>query len=217
LLDTYEQERRPHAKAMIDLAKMMGRLVMPSNHAAAFMTHGLMSVMTRIPRLKRLFENLEIKPPNRFKAGCFIKAVRGAKLRRGEQMPQAWLKPQAGGEVVLSDDVLGTGLVMVGFGVDPSAGLTPALVQAWAASGGRFIQIDPRGQMARTSALSRWEDLSGALMPAVVPVGWLAIVRPDKVVMHDGPSAQAPALLMQAMNLYADQFGKPTATVASVT
>lgn len=216
LLDTYDQERRPHAKAMINLAKMMGRLVMPSNHAAAFMTHGLMSAMTRIPRLKRLFENLEIKPPNRFKAGCFVAPMRGASLRRGGQLPQTWLKPQAGGEVVLSDDVLGTGLVMVGFGVDPSAGLTPALAQAWAASGGSFIQINPCGQMAPTSVLSRWEDLSGVLMPSLVPVGWLAIVRPDKVVMHDGPSTEAATLLKQAMSLYADPFGKATTAVASV-
>jgi 3-(3-hydroxy-phenyl)propionate hydroxylase len=215
LLDTYDQERRPHAQAMIDLAKMMGRLVMPSNHAAAFMTHGIMRVMTRIPRLKRLFENLEIKPPNRFKVGCFIKPVRGAKLRRGEQMPQAWLKPQAGGEVALSDDVLGTGLAMVGFGVDPSEGLAPALAQAWAASGGSFIQINPRGHMARTSSLSPWEDLSGCLMPSVVPVGWLAIVRPDKVVMHDGPSNQAAALLQQAMRLYVEQTGMRSVTVAT--
>ncbi len=215
LLDTYDQERRPHAKAMIDLAKMMGRLVMPSNHAAAFLTHGFMSVMTRIPRLRRLFENLEIKPPNQFKAGCFVKPLRGALLRRGGQMPQVWLKPQSGGEVMLSDDVFGTGLAMVGFGIDPSASLSPALVQAWTASGGRFIQIDPRGQMARTSALSRWEDLSGTLMPTVVPIGWVAIIRPDKVVMHDGPSTKASLLLDQAMCLYADLSSKYTAAVAS--
>jgi 3-(3-hydroxy-phenyl)propionate hydroxylase len=216
LLDTYDQERRPHAKAMIDLAKLMGRLVMPSNHVAAFVTHGFMSVMTRIPRLKRLFENLEIKPPNQFKAGCFVKPRRGARLRRGGQMPQVWLKPQAGGEVVLSDDVLGQGLAMVGFGVDPSAGLPPALKQAWAAVGGSFIQIDPRGQMARTSALSRWEDLGGALMPSVVPVGWLAIVRPDKVLMHDGPSTDASLLLKQAMRLYVDASWQGVAGMAAV-
>lgn len=203
LLETYDQERRPHAKAMIDLAKLMGRLVMPSNHAAAFLTHGFMRAMNRIPRLRRLFENLEIKPANHFKKGCFVKQTRGASLRRGGQMPQVWLKSQAGGEVVLSDDILGSGLAMVGFGVDPSAGLTPALTQAWTATGGRFIQIDPRGQMARTSTLSRWEDLSGFLMPSVVPVGWLAIVRPDKVVMHDGTSMDAALMLKQAMSLYA--------------
>ena len=215
LLDTYDQERRPHAKAMIDLAKMMGRLVMPSNQVAAFLTHGFMRVMTRIPRMRRLFESLEIKPPNQFKVGCFVQPLRGARLRRGGQMPQVWLKPPSGGEVVLSDDVFGTGLVMAGFGVDPSAGLAPALTQAWAASGGRFIQIDPRGQMARTSALSRWEDLSGALMPTVVPVGWVAIVRPDKVVMHDGPSTESSTLLKQAMRLYADLSERDAATAFS--
>lgn len=204
LLDTYDQERRPHAKAMIDLAQWMGRLVMPSNRATALLIHGFMRVMNRIPRLKRLFENLEIKPPNQFKLGCFVKPLRGAPLRRGGQMPQVWLKPLSGGAVMLSDDVFGTGLVMVGFGVDPSAHLPPALIQAWTASGGRFMQIDPRGQMARTSALSRWEDISGALMPSVVPVGWVAIVRPDKVVMHDGPSTEASVLLGQAMHLYTE-------------
>lgn len=214
LLDTYDQERRPHAKAMIDLARMMGRLVMPSNRASAFMAHGAMSMMTRIPRLRRLFENLEIKPPNRFKAGCFVKPLRGASLRRGEQMPQVWLKPQAGGEVVLSDDVLGCGLALVGFGIDPSAGLAPALAQAWSASGGRFVHINPRGQMARTSSLSLWEDIGGSLMPSVVPVGWLAIVRPDKVVMHDGPGLDGAALLEQAMGLYSDCGGKALVSVS---
>ena len=29
ILDTYDEERRPHAKAMINLAKFMGKLVMP--------------------------------------------------------------------------------------------------------------------------------------------------------------------------------------------
>lgn len=215
LLDTYDQERRPHAKAMINLAKMMGRLVMPSNHAAAFVTHGLMRVMTRIPRLRRLFENLEIKPRNRFASGCFVKPVRSARLARGEQMPQVWLKPQAGGEVMLSDDVLGTGMVMVGFGVDPSAGLSPALVQAWSASGGRFAQINPRGPMARTSSLALWEDFGGNLMPSVVPVGWVAVVRPDKVVMHDGPCSEASALLAQVMGLYTAVTSTGTVAIAS--
>lgn len=201
LLDSYAQERRPHAKAMIDLAKKMGQLVMPSNHVAAFMVHGLMRMGNLVPRLRRLFEDLEIKPANRFKAGCFIQPANGARLRRGQQMPQVWLKPHAGGEAVLSDDVLGTGLAMVGFGVDPSALLSSDEVQAWTMAGGRFVQINPRGHMARTSSLSPWEDLTGGLMPAVTPVGWVAIVRPDKVVMHDGPAADTPSMLKQARAL----------------
>jgi 3-(3-hydroxy-phenyl)propionate hydroxylase len=203
LLDSYAQERRPHAKAMIDLAKYMGRLVMPRNHVAAFMVHGFMRMGNLVPRLRSLFEDLEIKPVNRFKTGCFIQPARGARLRRGQQMPQVWLKPQGGGQASLSDDVLGTGLAMVGFGVDASASLSAEDVQAWTAAGGRFVQINPRGHMACTSSLSPWEDLTGGLMPAVAPLGWVAIVRPDKVVMHDGPVADTLSMLKQARALLA--------------
>lgn len=216
LLDTYDQERRPHATAMINLAKMMGRLVMPSNRAAAFVTHGLMRAMTFIPRLRCLFEELEIKPRNRFKAGCFVKHARGCRLRRGEQLPQVWLKPGDGGEAVLSDDVLGTGMAMVGFGVDPTAGLSPGLAQAWTASGGRFAQINPRGQLARTSSLSVWQDMAGCLMSSTVPVGWVAIVRPDKVVMHDGPHTRASAMLEDVMPWFAGFGSTDVMDMASV-
>ena len=48
ILDSYDQERSPHAKAMINLAKFMGRLVMPRSASVAMLTHGLM----RLARLK---------------------------------------------------------------------------------------------------------------------------------------------------------------------
>lgn len=213
LLDSYAQERRPHAKAMIDLAQLMGRLVMPSNRATALIVHGGMKLLSRIPRLKCLFENLEIKPANRFKTGCFVRPGGPTTLCRGGQVPQVWLKPEAGGEVVLSDDVLGTGLSMVGFGVDPSSALSSTEVLAWATAGGNFVQINPRGHMAGASSLRTWEDLTGGLMPNVVPVGWVAIVRPDKVVMHDGPAEAAPSLLRQAHALLMgpDAIRKPLA------
>jgi 3-(3-hydroxy-phenyl)propionate hydroxylase len=201
LLDSYAQERRPHAKAMIDLAKHMGRLVMPGNHATALVVHGFMRLMSHVPRLRRLFENLEIKPANRFKAGCFVPPARSSHLCRGGQVPQVWLKPEAGGEVVLSDDVLGNGLTMVGFGVDPSLALSSTEIKAWTSAGGSFAQINPRGHMANMSSLRTWEDLTGGLMPTVVPVGWVAIVRPDKVVMHDGPASDASLMLAQVKQL----------------
>jgi 3-(3-hydroxy-phenyl)propionate hydroxylase len=201
LLDSYGQERRPHAKAMIGLAKNMGRLVMPSNHATAFVVHGFMRVMNTIPRLRSLFEDLEIKPLNRFHKGCFVPHGRGSRLRRGQQMPQVWLKPAGGGGIVLSDEALGTGLAMVGFGVHPCASLSSDDVKAWTLAGGRFVQINPLGQPAGASLHQPWEDLTGGLMPTVAPVGWVAIVRPDKVVMHDGPGSQAASMLKQVMGV----------------
>jgi 3-(3-hydroxy-phenyl)propionate hydroxylase len=90
---------------------------------------------------------------------------------------------------------------MVGFGVHPSASLSSDDVKAWTLAGGRFVQINPLGQPAGVSLHQPWEDLTGGLMPTVAPVGWVAIVRPDKVVMHDGPGSQAASMLKQVMGV----------------
>lgn len=203
LLESYDVERRPHAKAMIDLARAMGRLVAPGNRFTATVTHGLMGVLSRVPRLKRLFENLEIKPANRFKEGCFARPSAESRLVRGGQLPQCQVRSRADGRTVLSDEALGRGFAIVGFGVDPSAGVPDSLARSWAAAGGSFVQIDPRGRPASDSRVDRWEDLTGALIPFVVPVGWVAIVRPDRTVMVDGHADRAAAMLQQALALFA--------------
>ena len=204
LLDSYDEERRPHARAMVDLARFMGRLVAPTSRFKAVLTHGSMTLLGRIPRLRRLFENLEIKPANRFASGCFVQPSAASRLRRGGQVPQCLLRSRMDGRTVPSDDAIGPGFAMVGFGTDPSAGLPDALQQSWRAVGGSFVQIDPRGRPQRPSQASRWEDLTGALMPSVVPVGWVAIVRPDHTVMHDGPADAAAAMLRQSLDLFVE-------------
>ena len=69
ILDTYDEERRPHAKAMINLAKFMGKLVMPRSGVVALLTHGLMRLSRLVPRLRAQFEELQIKPKNAFRQG----------------------------------------------------------------------------------------------------------------------------------------------------
>ncbi|MBN8491024.1 MAG: hypothetical protein J0M00_06305, partial [Burkholderiales bacterium] len=46
-----------------------------------------------------------------------------------------------------------------------------------------------------------WEDLTGTLLPGAAPPGWVAIVRPDRTVLIDGPADQAPALVQRALAL----------------
>ena len=202
LLSSYTQERQPHVRAMIRLAQLMGRLVMPGNRLTAFVTHGSMKLLSRIPRLRRLFEHLEIKPANRFKKGCFAARQRRARFFRGGQLPQVWVRGAAGGELKLSDDALGPGFALVGFGVDPTSSLRPEEKQAWQAAGGCFVRIDARGPSASTPGVDTWEDLAGALVPHQAPSGWVAVVRPDKVVMHDGPVASAGDLVRQSLGLF---------------
>lgn len=198
ILDSYDQERRPHAREMIALAKLMGRLVMPGNAPVAFLGHGLLRSLRLVPPLRALFEELEIKPKNTFKRGLFMPASRGRRLRRGGLLPQGLVRTQDGG-IGLSDDSLGDSLTLVGFGVDPSAQLDEVARRRWEQYGGRYLQVGLQGQKSRT-ATPFVEDLSYALLGKAA-AGSLAVVRPDRIVMHEGPHTQASTLVRESLAL----------------
>lgn len=187
LLDSYDRERRPHARKMIGLARYMGHLVMPRNAATAMAIHGAMRMARLLPPARRLLEDLEIKPANRFSDGFFLKGRTRSGLRRGGQLPQDLVRQ--GDRIRLSDDVLGDHLTLLGFGVDPRQLLDEVTRSRWEALNGRFLQVGLRGQRA-TSETTYIEDMSDTLIPGV-PRGWLAAVRPDRVIMHDGPAERA--------------------------
>jgi 3-(3-hydroxy-phenyl)propionate hydroxylase len=49
ILDSYDAERRPHARKIINLARFLGALVMPGNRTTAFVVHGLMRIRCCLP------------------------------------------------------------------------------------------------------------------------------------------------------------------------
>jgi 3-(3-hydroxy-phenyl)propionate hydroxylase len=224
VLDSYDVERRPHAKAMIGLAKFLGRLIMPSNTAMAILVHGFIRLLRFIPSQRAYFDDLGIKPQNRFRKGLFVRGVSRARIVRGALLPQGWVR-DAAGVTSLSDDVLGASLTLVGFGGDPAAHLDAGTTRAFAAAGGRIVRIGHRGQPQRPASKGAltpshcsdpiFEDLNSALVPGFAPVGWAAIVRPDRTVLHDGPIDAAAALVRESLELLgAAQFGAHASSVA---
>jgi 3-(3-hydroxy-phenyl)propionate hydroxylase len=197
ILVSYDQERRPHAKAMISLARLMGHMVMPRSVLIAVVVHGFMRQIRRIPGLRELFEELGIKPKNRFKKGLFAKGA--GKLKRGGCIAQAIVR-DAQGRHVLSDEALGPGLTLVGFGLDPTQHLSAQTRQAWEKRGGRIVQFCLRGEAVHRSK-DAYEDLSGALVPGIAPYGWVAVVRPDSVVITDGAVTHAEQLVDETLAL----------------
>lgn len=200
ILSSYDEERRPHAKAMIGLAQLMGRLVMPKSAFAAIVNHGVVRTLRLFPPLRHFLDDLGIKPKNRFRRGLFVHG--GGPLVRGAQIPQGLVR-DASGVTRLSDAVLGPGLTLVGFGVDPSSRLTPDAARAWTAAGGTVARISPRGAPLRHSD-GAYEDLDDVFVPAVAPIGWLAVIRPDQVVLHQGPVAEADRVVRESLTLMGD-------------
>lgn len=198
ILDTYDEERRPHAKAMINLARFMGKLVMPRSAPIALLTHGVMRLTRLVPGLRSQFEELRIKPKNAFKTGLFVKGCSSTKLTRGGVIQQGWVR-NAQGQTRLSDDVFGHGYTVVSFGCDARASLAPATAAAFERLGGTFVRIAHRGQPLHRDVPGVWEDLNGTFLPDAVPVGWAAVVRPDRTVVHDGPAADADRLVSESL------------------
>lgn len=175
VLDTYDQERRPHAAKMIRLAKLMGQLVMPRDHVRALIVHGSMALLRAIPPLRNYIEELGIKPKNAFAEGLFVLGERGG--RRGAWLPQSVVRSDAGA-VQLSDDLLGPELSLVGLGGDPAHRLSAWTERLWSQAGGRTV-----------------------CMPDTAERGWCLVVRPDRTVMHDGPIEEAERLVTESLTL----------------
>ena len=197
ILDSYDQERRPHATKMIALAKLMGGLVMPRSRFTAILIHGTMALLRRIPPLRRFLEELGVKPKNEFGQGLFARGH--ARLRRGGPLPQAWVR-RADGEIVLSDEALGSGLALVGFGVSPDADLSVETRASWSRHGGSTVQVCQRGESVHRGPQA-FEDVDNQLVPGSAPYGWCAVVRPDRTVLHDGPIAHVDRIVRESLAL----------------
>lgn len=206
ILDTYDVERRPHAQAMINLAKLMGRLVMPRNKIAAFFIHGLMRMLALTPATRRYFEQLDIKPKNTFMHGLFVQHHRGDKLVRGSLFPQAWIRTLQK-QIKLSDDSLGDNLTLVGFGVDPLSLLSTDQIVAWEKMGGHFLEVRPCGQRSSGSC-DFIEDMNHEILPLAAK-GTLVAVRPDRIIMHHAPGTEAGKLLRDCRGLLMSDDATP--------
>jgi 3-(3-hydroxy-phenyl)propionate hydroxylase len=213
ILETYDQERRPHAVAMIRLAKFMGKMVMPRNALLAFVNHGLMSLIHRIPHLRDFVEELGIKPKNRFRKGLFRKPSKVSKLVAGGLIPQGWVRAQDG-RVQLSDDVLGAGFVLMGFGCNPALRLEQDLARQFSGISGKLVQMAFRGQRLGLAASEVYEDLEGVFLPGVARAGWVAVIRPDRIVMHAGPADCVNQIVRECLDLLQATSGIVSSTAA---
>jgi 3-(3-hydroxy-phenyl)propionate hydroxylase len=196
VLASYDVERRPHAKAMIDLARFMGHLIMPRSRIKALLVHGTVRALRVVPFVRAYFDDLRIKPRNRFREGLFVPGGPRAGACAGSWLPQGLLRSRDG-TIAQSDDVLGDRFVLLGCGVDPAAHLGESTLRAWQAAGGAVVRVEARGSGALGAPA--YEDLSDALVPGAAPVGRVLVVRPDKVVMHGGPAAESERLVNESL------------------
>ncbi|GLQ91492.1 FAD-dependent monooxygenase [Dyella acidisoli] len=200
ILDTYDEERRPHMNAMMGFGNFIRKCVTPRHRGPGLIMHGLLRLLRCVSPWPTYLQELGINPRNIFRRGLFVKQNKGEKLAHGSPLPQTRVRG-SDGTTRLSDDVLGRGFALIGFGVDVSSFLDASIAAAFAAAGGSIVQIIHRGQRLHVEAHGAWEDLDSAFLPRLVSVGWAAVIRPDKIIIHDGPATDANRLIRESLTL----------------
>ncbi|MFZ2242780.1 MAG: bifunctional 3-(3-hydroxy-phenyl)propionate/3-hydroxycinnamic acid hydroxylase [Gordonia amarae] len=201
ILDTYETERRPHAKAMIDLSVLNKSLVSEkSERRARGRDVGLWS-MLHVPGLAGWVRKAGMKPKPRFKRGAYLglprKPLRGIE---GTLPPQPTMRTYDGKRARF-DDTVGIGWTVIGLEVDPREVLGRR-VATWESVNPTYATVyraghRPHGQIGdgrRRAGLVDLEDtddlLTDWLRKAGHGPGTVLVLRPDKFVFGADTDAQ---------------------------
>jgi 3-(3-hydroxy-phenyl)propionate hydroxylase len=161
LLDTYDIERRKHARAMIDLSTMVGRAISPTNRRVAGLRDVLVRSASIVPTLKRYVLEMRFKPMPRYDQGAVVHTEPG---RADSPVGTLFIQPRVDTRTrqdVLLDDVLGNWLAVVCWNNNPRTILGDVAFDRWKALGARFFALRPSTQL-------HWE---GHDDPDVVIVG----------------------------------------------
>ncbi len=87
LLATYFQEREPHARALIQLAVQMGKIMMPRSQGTAFLYQTLLRSTQLIPQLNSYIAQMKYKPKPFYQKG-FLAAETARNQWAGRMLPQ---------------------------------------------------------------------------------------------------------------------------------
>ena len=168
LLDTYDVERRKHARAMIDLSTMVGRVISPTNRRVASARDLIVRSASIVPSLKRYVLEMRFKPMPRYEHGAVVHSLDPKEPRRtGSAAGTLFIQPRVDTRTqqnVLLDDVLGSWFAVLCWNNNPRKILGDEAFAAWQALGARFVALRPSTQL-------HWSDASTPEDPDVVIVG----------------------------------------------
>ncbi|MGE2732938.1 bifunctional 3-(3-hydroxy-phenyl)propionate/3-hydroxycinnamic acid hydroxylase [Mycolicibacterium vaccae] len=197
LLDTYDLERRKHARAMIDLSTMVGRVISPTNRRVAALRDRVIHAASVVPTLKRYILEMRFKPMPRYLQGAVHHAQEaGPNSPTGTLFiqPRVDTRQRSG---VLLDDVVGTGFAVLCWSNNIRAVLGETAFARWKALGATFVEARPMTQLHwtghddpdvvvvgdRTGALKSWFD---------VYTDSVLFLRPDRCIAAACIAQRAP-------------------------
>ena len=137
-LDSYEQERRPHAWALIRLALNLGIVMAPRTRLHAWLAQSFFTVAAYIPALRDYFLQMKFKPKPRYHAGLLAPEVSPG--IRGKMFPQPIVRTEAGSEILL-DELIGNNFALISYHRDACRAAIEPINPLWRRLGAVRIVI----------------------------------------------------------------------------
>ncbi|MBZ7337643.1 bifunctional 3-(3-hydroxy-phenyl)propionate/3-hydroxycinnamic acid hydroxylase [Klebsiella grimontii] len=186
LLDSYQQERRDHAKAMIDLSVTAGNVLAPPKRWHGAVRDGISWLLNYLPPVKRYFLEMRFKPMPQYREGALLVEGEGKTSPVGKMFIQPKVTLEDG-QVTLLDEVIGANFAIIAWGCNPLWGLNDEQIARWRAVGVRFIQVVPEVQIHcdqdNVPGVIRLGDTQNRLKSWFAQHDTaIAVVRPDRFV-----------------------------------
>ena len=186
LLDSYQQERRDHAKAMIDLSVTAGNVLAPPKRWHGAVRDGISWLLNYLPPVKRYFLEMRFKPMPQYREGALLVEGEGKTSPVGKMFIQQKVTLEDG-QVTLLDEVIGANFAIIAWGCNPLWGLNDEQIARWRAVGVRFIQVVPEVQIHcdqdNVPGVIRLGDTQNRLKSWFAQHDTaIAVVRPDRFV-----------------------------------
>ncbi|MFC8530082.1 bifunctional 3-(3-hydroxy-phenyl)propionate/3-hydroxycinnamic acid hydroxylase [Nocardia sp. NPDC057227] len=197
LLDSYDTERRKHARAMIDLSTLVGKVISPTSKRVTAARDVLVRAAAAIPPVKSYVLGMRFKPMPRYDTGAVVHTwSRSPKSAVGTLFVQPRVDTRERTDVLL-DDVLGPWFAVLFWNNRPREVLGEREFARWKALGAVFVAARPSCQLHwpdhddqdvlivgdRTGGLKRWFD--GHLDSVL-------FLRPDRCIAGASPAQYAP-------------------------
>jgi 3-(3-hydroxy-phenyl)propionate hydroxylase len=172
LLDSYDIERRKHARAMIDLSTTVGKVISPTNARVAAARDVVIRAASLVPTLKRYVLEMRFKPMPRYEQGAVVhNEPRSPSSAVGTLFIQPRVDTRDQHNVLL-DDVIGPWFAFVCWSNNPRQLLGEKAFADWRKLGAVFVALRPITQLHwtghddpdvivvgdRTGALKAWFD-----------------------------------------------------------
>jgi 3-(3-hydroxy-phenyl)propionate hydroxylase len=177
LLDTVESERWPHVSLLTEMSVRLGMFIEADNRALVAVRNTVGPWARHLPFWNRVLQ--PSNATNRFGQG-WVTGTPGRRNALGRMIPQPTVLDRRGQEHLL-DDLVGSGFVVLGVGIDPRTSMTGRQVEAWTALGAVFRTV--RRSFATTDGADDVIDGTGVLVDWLDRYGAkVVVVRPDRFV-----------------------------------